>query len=94
MRRLGRGPCEDSRAEEKILEMIKFAFEEDDVEGRIESREIIFDVLRDEGMFEHPAERGFGLVILSGELTAKPRFSFQLHDGEKEVGVETETSIE
>jgi hypothetical protein len=70
-RRLGRGPSEDSRAKEKILKMMDLSFEEDDVEGWIESGEVVFDVLRDKGMFEHPAEGGFGLVVLSGECTAE-----------------------
>ena len=74
--------------------MIELAFEEDDVEGRIEGGEVVFDVLRDQRVFEHPAERGLGLIVLANKSTSTPCLCLELHDGKKEVGVEAETSIE
>ena len=91
---LGRGPGKHSSSEEEMLKCVEFAFELDDIDGSILCVERLFDLMRDLRMLENPVVGSFGFIVASGEFASSADFFLEFHDGQKEVGVETESGVE
>ena len=93
-RGLGRRPSLECCAEEKSLELVEFALEQDNVEGFVLRPEGVFGLFRDAGMFKDSSVRCRGGIVASSDFASDTDFLLEFHDGQKEVAVDPQPGVE